>query len=126
MVRNNKKLSDNPNPNNNVLKSSKSNDTIHGLTKDGSTITLPVKIHDYFNIISILTIVLIDLNYLRLRSPSFNDMINHKIGTPIYDERLDFDDATHLPFTLLYNIFTTYLLIDTLWIIVQPGIYLIS
>ena len=108
----------------NAMHESKSNDTIHGLTKDGPTITLPVKIHDYFNIISISTIVLMDLNYLRLRSPSFSDMINHTIGTPIYDERLDYDEATHLPFTLLYNIFTLYLLVDTLWIIIQPGITL--
>ena len=86
------------------------------------TMTLPIKIHDYFNIISIIIIIVIDINYLLLRSPSISDMFKHKIGTPIYDERLDYDEATHLPFTLLMYVFTSYLLIDTLWIILQPGI----
>ena len=105
-----------------LLKQSKSNDTIHGLTKQPLPMSLPVKIHDYFNIISIFIILVIDINYLLLRSPSISDMFKHKIGNPIYDERLDYDKDTHLPFTLLMYVFTLYLLIDTLWILIQPGI----
>ena len=112
---------DNPNPikSNKGMKESISNDTLHGLTKQPLPMTTPVKIHDYYNIVCIIFIILADINFLMKRTPS--DILNHTIGKPIYDEDLDFNEDTHLPFTLLYNLFTTYLLIDTVWIIVQPG-----
>ena len=111
---------DNPNPNPNPIRKGVSNDTLHGLTKQPLPMTNPVKIHDYYNIICIFAIIVADINYLIKRTPS--DILNHTIGNPIYDEDLDFNEDTRQPFTLLYNLFTTYLLIDTVWIIVQPGI----
>ena len=103
----------------NTMKGSISNDTLHGLTKQPLPMTTQVKIHDYFNIICIIVILVVDINYLIIRTPS--EILNHTIGRPVYDETLDFNEDTKLPFVLLYNIFTTYLAIDTLWIILQPG-----
>ena len=68
----------------------------------------PVFVHDVFNIFAILGIILLDFQYL-YHATDWN-----KIGTSDLG-----GDHTHMGYTLL-STFSVYMLIDTIWIAVQP------
>lgn len=68
----------------------------------------PVFVHDMFNIFSILGIIFLDFQYL-YHATDWN-----KIGTSELGR-----DHNHMGYTLL-STFSIYMLIDTVWIAVQP------